>query len=150
MASALPWSVSMDNPDYMTSVRRFNRVNRAFDRQFRQALAARVASEPGLTGRWLDPTEAGLGGRLPAVLWDDDPYGGYWVACGLQHEPALPPRLWTTFLWANYTSDSRPDLNHRPLDVKITDESSRDVGLLAEMVVYALRKDRRDRRQVTT
>lgn len=141
----MPWTHSMDNPTYRAKVAEFNRINAEFDGRFRSALAGAVENERGMSARFLD--ERGPFAQLPWLSWDDDPLGGYWIGSGLQHYPEMPAAVWPTFIFASYLRDSEDGESHsrneRALDIKLTDDSARDVDLLAMMTISALRIHRR-------
>jgi hypothetical protein len=134
----------MDDLAYRAKVVAFNDYSRRFKDDFRAALAAQIPD--GMWARHLD--ESGPFADLPALGWADDPRGAYQVACGLSHYPALPAEAWPTFLWTRYSRASEDgetfEVDCRPLDLgRFSDTSSRDVDLLAGIVVLSCRLQRR-------
>ena len=116
-----------------TSLNRANWLNADLNQAFRAALARAVADEPGLV---LISHH-----NLPWLHWGDNPDGGWWIACGLSHEILRPEADMPTFLWASWVSDTetQPAGAVRPIDATLTGPTARDVDMLADMIVRALR-----------
>lgn len=134
----------MDDPAYRAEVDAFNMVDHQFGADFRAALSAQIPD--GMWSRRLDDNSPFA--NLPALGWDDDPRGAYQVACGLTHIPSLPAAAWPTFLWTAYGRSSEDgetmEAHGRPLDWgRFADTSSRDVDLLAGIVVLSCQLHRR-------
>lgn len=115
-----------------TSMNRAKQLNADFDRAFRAALARAVAAVPGLNLR--DDC------NLPWLEWDTNPDGGWWIVCGLSHEARRAEADLTTYLWASWVSHSDLQTKRaKPIDGTWTGPTARDVDMLADIVVRALR-----------
>lgn len=116
------------------------RIQASFGAAFKAALLAAIEGTE-LEGRFLDGSEPGTDGCMPWLrhaAGDGD--AGYWIACGLSANPALPSGAWPTRLRANYLcpADHDPDaefLSERPFDLTLAGTGARDARILAAITV---------------
>jgi hypothetical protein len=119
-----------------TSLNRARLLQHELHRAVFDELGALAASDPQL--RTIDFQEPYLG-NLPRAHWIGDKVGAYFLNVGLSHSVQAPEEAMPTIVWARY-STLTGEGDCRPLDVRMTGEGARDSGVVAAMLLTALRQ----------
>lgn len=114
------------------------RIQAGFRAGFKAALLAAIEGS-GLEGRFLDGSEPGTDECMPWLQQPGSGGGdGYWIACGLSADPAIPPVLWPSFASVSWVrEDEAADITYGGylLDLKLAGRGSRDPHVLAAIAV---------------
>lgn len=112
-----------------------------FHAAFEQALL-HALDGTGLESRFADGTEPGTDECMP---WLQRPgsagRSGYWAACGLSVDRAVPPVLWPSFVSVSWVAEDEAADTVRScylLDIRLTGTGSRDAHVLAAIAVAAV------------
>jgi hypothetical protein len=118
---------------YQIPARAHDKMAEPIKQAFYAALTERVGRTEGLT---INPAH-----NMPWLAWESDPLGGYWLGYGIEFRMEDLPEHRRSFRWLSdlHTgADDEIDQKERPLDIWMSDTSSRDPELLADMVLSAL------------